>query len=144
MSMRRLMKLRSSALARCGVIRPPLFGCSQALLRLAFGSRVPSHSCCRRSQCRQHQPWCDVSKLQSNFKGQEYKFKGSSKGGSPKGKPATYKFTSPKAAEPKARAKAALRCLRCGQPGHFAANCPVPSKTGTKDLLSRDGISCPA
>ena len=37
-----------------------------------------------------------------------------------------------KAAEPKARAKAALRCLRCGQPGHFAANCPVLSKTGTK------------
>ena len=38
-----------------------------------------------------------------------------------------------KQAEPKARAKAALRCLRCGQPGHFAANCPVPSKAaGTK------------
>ena len=37
-----------------------------------------------------------------------------------------------KAAEPKARAKAALRGLRCGQPGHFAANCPVLSKTGTK------------
>ena len=67
-------------------------------------------------------------------KGKKGKSKGSSKGGSPKGKPATYKHSPApmKAAEPKARAKAALRCLRCGRPRHFAANCPVPSKTGTK------------
>ena len=34
--------------------------------------------------------------------------------------------------DPRGRASAALHCLRCGQPGHFAANCPVPAKTGTK------------
>eukprot|EP00435_Cladocopium_sp_Y103_P035101 s1694_g9.t1 len=32
----------------------------------------------------------------------------------------------------KGRAQACLHCLRCGQPGRFAANCPVPAKTGTK------------
>ena len=34
--------------------------------------------------------------------------------------------------DPRGRASAALHCLRCGQPGRFAANCPVPAKTGTK------------
>ena len=34
--------------------------------------------------------------------------------------------------DPRGRASAALHCLRCGQPGHFAGNCPVPAKTGTK------------
>ena len=53
--------------------------------------------------------------------------------------PATYKYSPApmKAAEPKARAKAALCCLRCGQPGHVAANCPVPSKTGTSEPTLR-------
>ena len=60
---------------------------------------------------------------------------GTPKGGSPKGKPgATYRFSkSPmKQHDPRGRASAALHCLRCGQPGHFAANCPVPAKQGTK------------
>ena len=66
----------------------------------------------------------------TSTKGRKGSPKGKSKGGSPKGKPNNYKFQPApmKQAEPKARAKAALRCLRCGQPGHFAANCPVPSK----------------
>ena len=71
----------------------------------------------------------------TSTKGRKGSPKGKSKGGSPKGKPNNYKFQPApmKQAEPKARAKAALRCLRCGQPGHFAANCPVPSKAaGTK------------
>ena len=30
-----------------------------------------------------------------------------------------------KPAQPQQRAQAALQCRRCGQKGHFAANCPV-------------------
>ena len=73
----------------------------------------------------------------TSTKGRKGSPKGKSKGGSPKGKPNNYKFQPApmKSAEPKARAKAALRCLRCGQPGYFASNCPVPSKAaGTKRL----------
>ena len=78
-------------------------------------------------------------------KGKKGKSKGSSKGGSPKGKPATYKYSPApmKAAEPKARAKAALRCLRCGQPGHFAANCPV-FEDWHQAPCSSNGVCCPA
>ena len=78
-------------------------------------------------------------------KGKKGKSKGSSKGGSPKGKPATYKYSPApmKAAEPKARAKAALRCLRCGQPGHFAANCPV-FEDWRQAPCSSNGVRCPA
>ena len=51
------------------------------------------------------------------------KGKGKSKGG----KPNMYKYDKApmKPAQPQQRAQAALQCLRCGQKGHFAANCPV-------------------
>ena len=68
-----------------------------------------------------------------SYKGKKGKKGGSPKGNSPKGgKPgSTYRFTKApmKPADPKGRAQAALRCVRCGQYGHQAASCPVPSSS---------------
>ena len=61
--------------------------------------------------------------------------KGTPKGGSLKGKSGAscwFSESPMKQHHPRGRASAALHCLRCGQPGHFAANCPVSAKTGTK------------
>ena len=67
----------------------------------------------------------------------------SSGGGSPKGKkgkgkpkggkPNIYKHDKApmKPAQPQQRAQAALQCLRCGQKGGFAANCPVNNQKNT-------------
>ena len=57
--------------------------------------------------------------------------KGAGKATGKKGKPNRYKYDKPlaKAAQLKQKAAAALQCrLRCGQPRHFAANCPIKSK----------------
>ena len=46
-------------------------GCSQTVFRFAIGSWLFANRCCRRPQCRQHQPWCHFSRFQPKVKGQE-------------------------------------------------------------------------
>ena len=62
-----------------------------------------------------------------------WRAKGKGKGGK-KGKSKTTVRYPPQGAgkfDPKGRAKANLTCLRCGQPGHWAANCPQGSSSPT-------------
>ena len=64
--------------------------------------------------------------------------KGKGKGGKNKGKGSNTIRYPPQGAgksDPKGRAKAAMTCLRCGQQGHWAANCPQsasPKSSGQK------------
>ena len=61
-----------------------------------------------------------------------WRTKGKGKGGSKGGKSKTTIRYPPQGAgksDPKGRAKANMTCLRCGQPGHWAANCPQSSSS---------------
>ena len=63
--------------------------------------------------------------------------KGKGKGGKSKGKSSTTVRYPPQGAgksDPKGRAKANMTCLRCGQQGHWAANCPQGSASKGSSL----------
>ena len=63
-----------------------------------------------------------------------WRTKGKGKGGSKSGKSKTTIRYPPQGAgkaDPKGRARANMTCLRCGQAGHWAANCPQSSSSPT-------------
>ena len=66
--------------------------------------------------------------------GASWRTKGKGKGGSKSGKSKTTIRYPPQGAgksDPKGRARANITCLRCGQAGHWAANCPQGSSSPT-------------
>ena len=70
------------------------------------------------------------------------KGKGSSKSGKSKSKTnIRYSNTDNRPVDPRARAKAAMTCLRCGQPGHWAANCPQNASGSMKSGQKRPAPS---
>lgn len=55
---------------------------------------------------------------------------------------ATFKYAKPaaKGVDPEGRAKAAIICLRCGQPGHMAATCSAP-RQGQKRSAPTESVA---
>ena len=71
---------------------------------------------------------------QSPFKG---KSKGAGKSKSPSKGSKGKASTAGKGPSGKSRARSAMICLRCGKPGHFAANCPTSQRTGSSSPKKR-------
>ena len=74
--------------------------------------------------------------------------KGKGKGGKSKGKNKSNTIRYPPStggkSDPKGRARANMTCLRCGQQGHWAANCPQnssPKSSGTKRPAPTEGMA---
>ena len=71
---------------------------------------------------------------QTPFKG---KSKGAGKSKSPSKGSKGKTSTASKGPSGKSRARSAMVCLRCGKPGHFAANCPTAQGSGSTSPKKR-------